>query len=167
MIYMTELILIFNKATFSDFLNIVAIIVTVGSMIMTIIYANKAKKYKEQVQFDIRKINLTNIVEKLKRTQDSIRDLPKSKPIERGIKVNIIIKTLKTHFDFTLNLLDSDGFDKEVRSYISQAQESLNNYEKDFLKDKINENEVINITDCIQEAIGKSNTKILVLEKDL
>jgi hypothetical protein len=158
---------IFKEMTPSDYLNIIAIIVTVVSMILTIRYANKAKKYKEQIQFDIRKINLTNIVEKLKRSQEEIRDLPKSKPIERGIKIKVIIKTLQKHFDFTLNLLDNDGLDSDIRIHIHNAQLSLNEYEKTFSEDKINESEANNIKEFVQIAIAKSNTKILDLEKDM
>ena len=54
-------------------------------------YAKKAKDYKEQIQFDIRKINLSNVVEKLKRTQDEIIKLPKAEELKRGIKVQNII----------------------------------------------------------------------------
>ena len=151
----------------SDIIAIVGAIVTVLSMIVTIVYANKAKNYKEQIQFDIRKINLSNIVEKLKRTQDEIRKLPKTTPVKRGVKVEDIISTIKAHFDYVLNFLDSDGPDTDIKTFISNAQNSLNTYEVDFLSGNTNTEEVIKLTESIQEAISKSNTKILKLEKDI
>lgn len=153
--------------TNSDIITIVGTIVTVFSMIVTIIYANKAKSYKKQIQFDIRKINLSNIVEKLKKTQDEIRKLPKTTPIKRGVKVEDIITTIKAHFDYVLNFLDSDGPDTDIKIFISNAQSSLNVYEVDFSSENTNAEEVIKLTESIQEAISKSNTKILKLEKDL
>lgn len=151
----------------SDYITIIGTVITIIGMVVTIVFALKAKTYKEQIQFDIRKINLTNVVEKLKRTQDEIRSLPKLKPITRGIKVSDIIFNIKSHFDYVLNLLDSDGPDNEIREFISDAQKRLNKYEHDFSKDNLNLDAVINITECLQNAISKSNTKILKLEKDL
>jgi hypothetical protein len=151
----------------SDIITIIGTIVTTISMIVTIIYTNKAKSYKEQIQFDIRKINLSNIVEKLKRTQDEIRKLPKTMPTKRGMKVEDIIVIIKAHFDYVLNFLDSDGPDTDVKIFITSAQDSLNTYEINFLTGNINVDEVVKLTEFIQEAISKSNTKILKLEKDL
>jgi hypothetical protein len=151
----------------SDIITIIGTIVTIISMIVTIIYANKAKSYKEQIQFDIRKINLSNIVEKLKRTQDEIRKLPKTMPTKRGVKVEDIIVIIKAHFDYVLNFLDSDGPDTDVKIFITNAQKSLNTYEINFLTENTNADEVVKLTEFIQEAISKSNTKILKLEKDL
>ena len=136
-------------------------------MVVTIIYTNKAKDYKEQIQFDIRKINLSNIVEKLKRTQDEIRKLPKAMSTKRGVKVEDIIVIIKAHFDYVLNFLDSDGPDIDIKNFISSAQDSLNVYEINFLSGNTNADEVVKLTEFIQEAISKSNTKILKLEKDL
>lgn len=153
--------------TDSDKITLIGVIVTVLSTIVTIFYAYKAKTYKEQIQFDIRKINLSNIVEKLKRTQDEIRVLPKSLPIQRGIRVIDIIKNIKSHFDYVLNTLDSDGPESEIRTLISSAQSTLNNYEVNFALNVINSDDVMILTECMQDAIAKSNTKILKLEKDL
>ena len=41
--------------TISDSIGIFGVGITIISMIVTIIYASKAKRYKEQIQFDIRK----------------------------------------------------------------------------------------------------------------
>jgi len=153
--------------TESDFIAITGTIITVIGMVVTIVYANKAKNYKEQIQFDIRKINLSGIVDKLKRTQDEVRKLPKTLPPKRGVKVDEILTTIKSHFDYVLNLLDSDGPDIEIRTYITSAQSSLNIYETSFSSNQANDIEVVNITEYIQEAVSKSNTKILILDKDL
>jgi len=153
--------------TKSDWITSIGTIITILSMIVTIVYASRTKKYKEQIQFDIRKINLSNIVEKLKRTQDEIRKLPKTTLIKRGMKVEDIILSIKAHFDFVLNYLDSDGPDNDIGIYIKNAQYSLNVYEIDYASNKANAEEVLKITEYIQEAISKSNTKILKLEKDL
>lgn len=146
--------------TASDLISIMGTIITIISMIVTIIYTNKAKNYKEQIQFDIRKINLSGIVDKLKRTQDEVRKLPKNLPPKRGVKVDEILTTIKSHFDYVLNLLDSDGPDVEIRTYIISAQSSLNLYENSFASGQANDNEVVNITEYIQEAVSKSNTKM-------
>jgi len=144
-----------------DLISIIGTIVTFISMVVTIIYTNKAKDYKEQIQFDIRKINLSNIVEKLKRTQDEIRKLPKAMSTKRGVKVEDIIVIIKAHFDYVLNFLDSDGPDIDIKNFISSAQDSLNVYEINFLSGNTNADEVVKLTEFIQEAISKSNTKIL------
>lgn len=151
----------------SDYISIGGTIVTILSMIITIVFASKAKKYKEQIQFDIQKINLSNIVEKLKRTQDEIRKLPKTGTFPRGIKIQDIVCTIKTHFDYVLNTLDSDGPDTEIRTLIKEAQTVLYTYEISVSSSKINAEDVNKLTEYIQDAIAKSNTKILKLEKDL
>ena len=156
-----------NHMSLSDYITIIATVITIVGMVVTIVFANMAKTYKEQIQFDIRKINLTNVVEKLKRTQDEIRMLPKSKPIKRGVQINEIISNIKSHFDYALNTLDSDGPDSAIRDFVSDAQNLLNMYELDFSNDELNSDAVVNITECLQNAISKSNTKILKLEKDL
>lgn len=153
--------------TGSDYISIGGTIVTIVSMLVTIMFAGKAKKYKEQIQFDIQKINLSNIVEKLKRTQDEIRKLPKARSLQRGLKIEDIICTIKTHFDYVLNILDSDGPDTEIRSFIKQAQTVLNEYEITLSSSEINAENVDKLTEYIQDAIAKSNTKIFKLEKDL
>lgn len=106
----------------SDIITTIGTVITIISMIVTILNANKAKKYKEQIQFDIRKINLSGIVDKLKRTQDEVRKLPKTLPPKREVKVDDILTTVKSHFDYVLNLLDSDGPDSEIKTYIKSAQ---------------------------------------------
>lgn len=68
----------FIKMHVSEIISIVGTIITIISMIVTIRYAIKTKNYKKQAEYDIRKINLSNIVEKLKRTQEDIRRLPKN-----------------------------------------------------------------------------------------
>jgi hypothetical protein len=153
--------------TLSDFISIIGTIITIIGMILTIIYANRAKSYKEQIQFDIRKINLSGIVDKLKRIQDEVRKLPKTLPPKRGVKVDDILTIIKSHFDYILNLLDSDGPDIEIKTFIKNAQSSLNSYEISFSSGQANDCDVVKLTEYIQEAISKSNTKILILEKDL
>lgn len=142
----------------SDFISIMGSIITFLSTIVTILYANKAKKYKEQTQLNIRKINLTDVVEKLKRIQNEVRELPLKFPIKRGLKPENTIKTIKVDFDFVLNLIDSDSLDAKIRDFISEAQKSLNQYEASLNKDKIKSDKIINMTDLLQKAISKSNT---------
>ena len=150
-----------------NIISIFGTVITIIGMIITIVYANKAREYKKQIQFDIRKINLSSIVEKLKRTQDEIRKLPKTDEVKRGIKIEIIFSTIKEHFDFALNLLDTESPDNDIREFIINAQNSLHTYELEYNNKNILSEEVINITNFIQNAIAKSNTKILKIEKDL
>lgn len=153
--------------TGSDLIGIIGAVVTVISTGITIYFASQTKSYKEQMQFDMQKINLSNIVEKLKRTQDEIRALPKSLHQDRGVRVKDIIKNIQAHFDYVLNILDSDGPEIEIRGLIFNAQAALNKYEIDYEQKQINPDDVVLLTANIQEAIAKSNTKIFKLEKDV
>jgi hypothetical protein len=97
-------------------------------MVVTIGYANKAKEYKEQTQLNIRKINLADVIEKLKRIQDEVRELPLEKPIKRGFKPIDIIKTIKKHFDSALNLIASDSLDSDIRELSNLSSTEIMSY---------------------------------------
>ena len=151
---------------YSEIISISGTIITIISMIVTIIYTMKTKNYKKQAEYDIRKINLSNIVEKLKRTQEDIRKLPRDTARVRGIKIDDLLVSIKTSFDFSLNLLDNDSPDNEIRELLLKAQRNLNIYETSYLSSDIDDSKILNITECIQNAIAKANKKIFKLEKE-
>lgn len=151
---------------YSEIISISGTIITIISMIVTIIYTMKTKNYKKQAEYDIRKINLSNIVEKLKRTQEDIRKLPRDTARVRGIKIDDLFFSIKTSFDFSLNLLDNDSPDNEIRGLLLKAQRNLNIYETSYLSSDIDDSKILNITECIQNAIAKANKKIFKLEKE-
>ena len=151
---------------YSEIISISGTIITIISMIVTIIYTMKTKNYKKQAEYDIRKINLSNIVEKLKRTQEDIRKLPRDTARVSGIKIDDLFFSIKTSFDFSLNLLDNDSPDNEIRELLLKAQRNLNIYETSYLSSDIDDSKILNITECIQNAIAKANKKIFKLEKE-
>ena len=151
--------------TQSDYITIIGTIITILSMIVTIAYAQKAKRYKEQIRQDIRKINLSNIVETLKKSQEEIRKLPKNSITKRGVNIDLVFDSIQEHFDNSLNLLDSDGPDRNIRDYINKAQHSFNSYQSEFANGQYNTDTVVLITESVQSAISKANTKILFIDK--
>lgn len=157
----------FLKMYRSEIISIIGTIITLSSMVVTIIYAKKTKNYKKQAEYDIRKINLSNIVEKLKRTQEDIRKLPKTTNKARGFKIEDILIPIKASFDFSLNLLDNESIDNEIRELLLKAQRELDIYEQSYLINNINDSKILNITEFIQNTIAKANRKIFKLEKDL
>ncbi len=74
--------------------------------------------------------------------------------------------SIKTSFDFSLNLLDNDSPDNEIRELLLKAQRNLNIYETSYLSSDIDDSKILNITECIQNAIAKANKKIFKLEKE-
>lgn len=116
--------------TADSIVTIAGTVVTLLGMIVTIWQASQVRKYKNQIKSDVRKINLTNVSEKLKRAQEEIRRLPtSSQSVPRGVRPHEIIKSTREHFDLALGTLDANGPDKGTRSLLVEVQKSLNSYE--------------------------------------
>ncbi len=141
-----------------------AVITSIGTSI-TIWQVKQANRYREQIKIDIRKIWLSGITERLKRAQDEIRRLPVSitKPT-RGLKPEVIIQNIKSHFDFCISTLSNNGPDADVRNLLSQAQMRLNQYETSLGLTGVNINDVHNLQQLIQDAISASNNRVYTLE---
>ena len=151
--------------TTDSIITIVGTAVTVIATIITIYQAKKAKDYKEQIRFDIRKINLSGSSERLKRAQDDIRKLPAStNSASRGIKILELIPNIKSQFDFALSAIDSSGPDKDIRLVLTEAQNKLNNYELGWNTKNINPSDLHDLQSLVQDAISQSNSRIFALE---
>lgn len=151
--------------TTDSMITLIGTVVTVIATGITIIQARKAKNYKEQIKFDIRKINLSGSSERLKRAQDDIRMLPTSSSnLPRGLKVNELILNIKSHFDFSLGVLDSNGLDGDIRSILTNAQNKLNSYELGWYSGNINPSDTHDLQSLVQDAISQSGTRIFALE---
>lgn len=134
-------------------------------MVVAIFQARAAKNYKEQIKFDIRKINLSGSTEKLKRAQDDIRKLPAStSAVPRGIKVPELIPNIKSQFDFVLGVIDSNGPDKDIRLVLTNAQQKLNSYELGWNTNSLNPSDLHELQSLVQDAIAQSNSRIYILE---
>lgn len=140
-------------------------LITVAGTAVTLWQANQTKNYREQIKLDIRKIGLSRITERLKRAQDEIRKLPVlANNIPRGLNLKAIIQNIKSHFDYCISTLSSDGPDADVRTLLSQAQSNLNQYETSFGFSAINPNDVHMLQQLIQDAISTINNRIYTLE---
>lgn len=146
-------------------ITITGTLITVISMCVAIWQASQAKNYKEQIKFDIRKINLSGASERLKRAQDDIRRLPiSSQSIDRGIKVGDLIHNIKSQFDFSLSILAPDGEDRDIREILTTAQNKLNSYEVSWSSDSPNAQDMNDLQSLVQDAISQSNSRIYQLE---
>lgn len=151
--------------TTDSIVTLVGTVVTVIATIITIVQAKKAKDYKEQIKFDIRKINLSGSSERLKRAQDDIRSLPTdSSNIPRGLKVNELILNIKSQFDFALNAIDPNGPDSDIRTVLTDAQNKLNSYELGWNSKNIKSTDPHELQSLVQDAISQSSSRIFALE---
>ncbi|HFO0263155.1 TPA: hypothetical protein ACHIEN_003870 [Serratia marcescens] len=151
--------------TLDSIVTLVGAIVTIVSTAITISQVRKAKNYKEQIKFDIRKINLSGTTERLKRSQDDIRMLPSDySNIQRGLRVSVLIHNIRSQFDFALNAIDKNGPDKDIRTLLTNAQNKLNSYELAFLNKKIDPKDSHELQSLVQDAISQSSSRIFALE---
>ncbi len=105
-------------------------VVTLFGMAVTIWQALQARNYKNQIKFNLRKIDLEHIIERLKRAQDDIRRLPTSlQNIPRGIRPIDLIHKIREQFDMALSTLDVAGPDAGIRGLLIEGQHKLNSYE--------------------------------------
>lgn len=153
--------------TSDSIIAIVGAVVTVLGMIITIWQASQVRRYKSQIKSDIRKIDLTNIIDQLKRALEDIRRLPTSTELPtRGIRPKELIHKTRGHFDLALGTLGVNGPDASVREILAEAQSKLNSYEISWnsgnpdaldvhaLQEKL-QNAVSTITSTIYEIEGK------------
>lgn len=154
--------------TIDSIVTLVGTIVTIIATVITIDQVRKAKNYKEQIKFDIRKINLSGASERLKRAQDDIRMLPSDySNIPRGLRVSDLIRNIKSQFDFALNAIDKNGPDKDIRTLLTNAQNKLNSYELALLNKKIDPKDSHELQSFVQDAISQSSSRIFTLEGKL
>lgn len=146
-------------------ITLVGTVVTVIATGIAIWQALEAKSYSQQIKFDIRKINLSACSEKLKRAQDDIRSLPTNfSNVPRGLKVKDLMLNIKSQFDFSLSVIDSNRPDSDIRKILSNAQVKLNDYEQGWSNSNPNPEDVYELQILIQDAISQSNSRIYQLE---
>ncbi|MGM3161008.1 hypothetical protein ACS25C_09490 [Dickeya undicola] len=151
--------------TQDSIITIVGTIVTILSMVITIWQASEARTYKNQIKSDIRKINLTNISDSLKRAQEEIRKLPTdSQDIKRGMRPTELIRKTREHFDIALSTINSNGPDGNIRTIIIEAQERLNSYEISMNGGSPNPQDVHKLQAKIQDAVSITSTAIYQIE---
>lgn len=151
--------------TIDSIVTLVGTIVTIIATVITITQARKAKNYKEQIKFDIRRINLSGTSERLRRAQDDIRMLPSDySNIPRGLRVSDLIHNIKSQFDFALSAIDKNGPDKDIRTLLTNAQNELNSYELALLGKKIDPKHSHELQSLVQDAISQSSSRIFTLE---
>ena len=138
--------------------------VTLLGMAVTIWQASQARNYKNQIKFDIRKINLSGVIERLKRSQDEIRKLPTSEKTSRGIKTNELILIIRSHFDFSLSILDASGPEKDIRLILGDAQKKLNGYEASWNSETPSAADAHELQTLVQDAVSQANSRIFQLE---
>lgn len=145
--------------------TIVGSTVTVIGAAITIWQASEARNYKNQIKFDIRKINLSNVAERLKRAQEEIRRLPTStQAVPRGVKPTELIQKIREHFDVALSNLDATGPDAAIRALLTQGQSNLNAYEISWNGGNPNALNVHELQAKMQDAVSGLSATIYQLE---
>lgn len=149
----------------SDEITIIGVAVTLLGMAITIWQASQARSYKNQIKFDIRKINLSNINEGLRRAQDEIRRLPTSlQSASRGVKQKELIHKIREQFDRALGALDSTGPDAGVRTMLIEAQTKLNAYEISWDSGEPNPQHAHELQAKMQDAVSTLSSTIYQIE---
>lgn len=140
-------------------------LLTVIATVVTIASARLTKSYRDQVKFDIRKINLAGAIDHLRRSQDEIRKLPTtSDGIPRGLKVKDVIKEIRARFDNAIGIMASAGPDSDIRAILTEAQEELNGYEVSFDAKALDAQRVYRLQALMQDAVSTANSRIFQLE---
>jgi len=149
----------------SDHITVIGTVVTLFGMLITIWQASQARSYKDQIKFDIRKINLSNVIDGLKRAQDEIRRLPTSvQSVTRGVKPIELIHKAREQFDIALGTLDSVGPDAGVRTMLVEAQAKLNAYEISWNAGNPNPQNAHELQAKMQDAISILSSTIYQME---
>nr|WP_320048926.1 hypothetical protein [uncultured Desulfuromonas sp.] len=145
--------------------TMVGAVITLLGMAITIWQASQARDYKNQIKFDIRKINLSNVAERLKRAQDEIRRLPTTaQGVLRGVKPVEIIQKIREQFDIALNTLDATGPDSDIRALIVEGQRKLNSYEISWNSGSPNAQDVHELQSKIQDVVSAMSSTVFQME---
>lgn len=151
--------------TSDSYVTVVGTLVTLLGMAVTIKQASQARNYRNQIKLDVRKINLVNVTDGLKRAQDEIRRLPtSSQPPPRGIRPVELIQKVREQFDNALGTLNSAGPDTDARSLLVEAQSKLNAYEISLNSGSPSAENVHELQAKMQDAVSILSTKINQME---
>ena len=133
--------------------------------IIAIQQAILARTYKDQIQVDIRKLNVLRSAERLRKAQESIRKLPSDQSrVQRGHKTEALIEKIRECFDEVLGILPVDGDDVDIRSAVDEAQTALTSYEDGLNQQKLNASMTSAVRAPLQNAVSLANDRVLKIE---
>lgn len=151
--------------SWKEWVSILGTILTAIATVITVATAFRTRKYRDQVKFDIRKINLAGAIDNLKRAQDEIRKLPTNQDSTiRGIRITEVIKEIRSRFDFAMGVLAFEGPDSDIRKILTKAQNELNSYEVSFNNNALEPQRVFDLQTLMQDAVSISNSRVFQLE---
>jgi len=147
--------------TLDGILTLIGTVVTMCGMGITIWQASQARDYKNQIKFDIRKIILANVAERLRQAQEEIRWLPTSAGlVSRGVRLRELIHKILEQLDDALGTLNVVGPDADIRTLLAKGQETLNSYENSWNAGTPNVQDVHRLQAEMQDAVLILNTTI-------
>ena len=116
----------------SDWITIIGSAITVISMAVSIRQAKSARKSSRDAMRAKVAVQLAALGERLKSTQEHIRDIAPSKAQVRGYDVGNRFDLILREFDNVLSALPKVGPGSAARKILTQAQTKLNDYEETF-----------------------------------
>lgn len=116
----------------SDWITVIGVVVTLISMGVTILYAQSAGRSSRSANSALTAVQLSVIGERLKITQEHIRDVSPEKALVRGYKVGNRFDLIHREFDNALSALPKTGAGSEARAQLIKAQAELHDYQTSF-----------------------------------
>ncbi|MFE0235308.1 hypothetical protein ACFW0F_15310 [Brucella anthropi] len=116
----------------SDWITISGAVITLISMAVSIRQAKSARKSSRDAMSAMVAVQLSAVGERLKSTQEHIRDVAPAKKHVRGYKVGNRFDLVRREFDNALSALPKTGPGSAARRILTQAQIKLNDYQESF-----------------------------------
>lgn len=147
-------------------ITIVGTIITVIGTGVTIWQAWKVRTYGARIAFDLRKINLSEAAEALRRAQDEGRKLlTHVHQLNRGKNPSEVYDSIQVHIDRAINLLPLHGADADVRVMVVDAQAKLR--ESQTTQDDATRRDCVSTMHAlVQDAISLSKERLVALARD-
>jgi hypothetical protein len=109
-------------------ITIIGTLASVIGALIALFQARSADKSSKNAQSAMIIVQLSAVAERLKLSQEHIRDIIPSKINRRGFKFEPKITLIQQEFDMALSTLPSRGAGSSSRELLSQAQNILNTY---------------------------------------
>ena len=107
-------------------LTIISTVITVIGTGVTLRQAQQVRSYGKRIASDLRKINLYEVAEALRRAQDEGRRLlTQVNQLNRGRSLPDIHEAMQSQIDRALHLLPMHGLDSDIRKIVVSAQDRL------------------------------------------
>jgi uncharacterized protein YlxW (UPF0749 family) len=104
-------------------------------------------------------MNLIEVAEQLKRAQEEVRKiLTSSSTTMRGKNIYEPILRIQSYMDISLNTVDTEGKDNDLREKIRETQNKLNSYTKNQNKELLPE-----IQSLIQDSISIAKSRSTII----